>query len=404
MKPFSLCIVRLQLFFKGCFVGQSGAITPLLLAAIAGVVGMILPLMPIPIEKNVRYQLPVGTVISSNQLMEQLSVVPVVLVGETHDQVAHHRVQLDVLKGLHARGQNIAVGMEMFHRDQQSVLEAWTAGKLSESAFLDQTEWYFNWGMDPDLYWPILRWLRDEKIDLFALNVPRNSIRTVRMMGLEGLSESQREYIPPIQPATQSYRNRLHTLFEQHAAMMKMARSNVVFDRFVLAQTVWDGVMASAIVDYRKQHPESTVIGLVGSGHLRFAEGIPHQLKGLGQQDHRTVLPWGDDETWPAPQVSDYIWGVVGDLPWPEPIRLGVGLPEQDDPLSGVVITSVSENSIGEKLGLNAQDRIIKINGMSITGRHMMVRLIRSLEEDSVLSVTFEREGVQNVNTLESIR
>ena len=44
----------------------------------------------------------------------------VIYIGETHNNDADHEYQLDVLKGLHARGVRFAVAWEMFDFTQQS--------------------------------------------------------------------------------------------------------------------------------------------------------------------------------------------------------------------------------------------------------------------------------------------
>ena len=68
-----------------------------------------------------------------------------VLLGETHDNAAHHRWQLHTIAGLHALRPDLALGFEMFPRRIQPVLERWTNGALSEAAFLAEVEWERVW-------------------------------------------------------------------------------------------------------------------------------------------------------------------------------------------------------------------------------------------------------------------
>src|SRR6476661_7162271 len=49
----------------------------------------------------------------------------VVLLGESHTDVEHHRWQLHTLAALHGRGGNIVIGFEAFPRRLQPVLDEW---------------------------------------------------------------------------------------------------------------------------------------------------------------------------------------------------------------------------------------------------------------------------------------
>lgn len=58
------------------------------------------------------------------QLMRQLSLQQVVLLGETHDRYDVHRWQLHVATGIMGHRSDIALGFEMFPRRLQPVLDA----------------------------------------------------------------------------------------------------------------------------------------------------------------------------------------------------------------------------------------------------------------------------------------
>ena len=52
----------------------------------------------------------------------------VVLLGERHDDMDHHRWQLQTLAALHAQRPDLVIGFEMFPRRVQAVLDRWVAG------------------------------------------------------------------------------------------------------------------------------------------------------------------------------------------------------------------------------------------------------------------------------------
>ena len=89
--------------------------------------------------------LPTGTFVTEEELLAAVRDVRVVFVGETHDNPASHRIELLVLQTLAERwpGQ-VSLGMEMFNRGQQPVLDRWVAGLLSEKEFLKEVDWYRN--------------------------------------------------------------------------------------------------------------------------------------------------------------------------------------------------------------------------------------------------------------------
>jgi len=70
----------------------------------------------------------------------------VVLLGETHDQAAHHRWQLHTIAALFSHRPDMVLGFEMFRRRVQPVLNRWSNGELNESDFLREVDWPQIWG------------------------------------------------------------------------------------------------------------------------------------------------------------------------------------------------------------------------------------------------------------------
>jgi uncharacterized iron-regulated protein len=50
-------------------------------------------------------------------------------VGEQHDNPAHSRAQLAIIKSLRQSGAKVALGLEMFRRESQEQLDRWAAGE-----------------------------------------------------------------------------------------------------------------------------------------------------------------------------------------------------------------------------------------------------------------------------------
>ncbi len=86
------------------------------------------PLEGKPKVDEIRH-LPTGLVVSTEGAMEMISGAALVCVGETHDNIHAHRVELAIIRELFRRFPGrIAIGMEMFRDPQQEALDRWTRG------------------------------------------------------------------------------------------------------------------------------------------------------------------------------------------------------------------------------------------------------------------------------------
>ncbi|MBF0454360.1 MAG: ChaN family lipoprotein [Magnetococcales bacterium] len=349
---------------------------------------------PIALDSGQILHLESRTTLSPEQSYDQLALQRVVLVGESHDDLHHHQVQLQVIQALHQRREQIAIGLEMIPQHLQPQLDRWVRGELEEGDFLDAISWYSTWGFDAELYLPIFRFAQQHRTPLVALNIKREVVHQVRMKGLQGVEEEVRRQIPPLAPASTDYRIRLSEVFNSHPMMSRMGK----FEQFIQAQQVWDAVMATRIAQWLENNPQGLMIGLAGSGHLIYGHGIPHQLQSLHIQKVVTLLPWTVGEEWIDPSMAQYAWGVSKPPPKPEPVRLGVFLEERDQEKGGgVFIEKVMEDSLATKVGLQVGDRITRLNDQPIQSRHTLVRLIRQLEWGGSASVTVRRAGEEKV-------
>jgi uncharacterized iron-regulated protein len=149
-----------------------------------------------PIGEEEIFIIPEGDRISFSKLIDDLSTIRVVLMGETHDQVEHHRIEMKVLQGLLEKGKDVALGMEMFERSQQPILDHWSQGLLTEEEFLKEVNWDTTWGMDYDLYKGILDEIRSQHLKVLGLNIERDLVRKVAQSGMGGLSFKDKEKLP----------------------------------------------------------------------------------------------------------------------------------------------------------------------------------------------------------------
>ena len=81
----------------------------------------------------------------AGRMLAELARQQVVLLGETHENPEHHRWQLHTIAALHALRPDMVLGVEMFPRRVQPILDEWVAGRLADAEFLTRVEWQQVW-------------------------------------------------------------------------------------------------------------------------------------------------------------------------------------------------------------------------------------------------------------------
>jgi uncharacterized iron-regulated protein len=238
----------------------------------------------------------------------------VVLLGESHDEAEHHRWQLHTIAALFGRRPDMVLGFEMFPRRVQPVLDRWSKGELDENAFLREVDWPQIWGIADELYMPLFHFARMHRLPMLALNVDRATNRRVAAQGFAAVLNTEREGVGDPAPASAFYRDRLFEWFKKHPAAGHDARAtSEPFERFVRAQLFWDRAMAEVIAGARRDGQRPLVVGIMGSGHVEYGDGVPYQLAALGVDDVTTALPWCADTDYPIhdPPIADVLFGVA---------------------------------------------------------------------------------------------
>ena len=289
------------------------------------------------------------------EIIESISNKKIIYVGESHDNFAHHNIQLQVIKGLHKKNKKIAIGMEMFQTPFQKVLDEYIAGSLDERQFLKGSEYFKRWGFDYNLYKPIIDFARTEKIPVVALNMRREIVEKVSKDGMGSLSEEEKKEIPAEMDFSDNYyRERLKEVFEKHKGLTERD-----FDSFYQSQVLWDETMSQSVDEFLKNSPDyqknGQIIVLAGSGHLAFGSGIPKRTFRRNGYEYAVVLNDNDIEK----NIADYVI-------LPKPLD-GVTAPKlmvmlkQDN--GRLKIEGFASDSVSEKAGLKVEDVIIAFDG-----------------------------------------
>jgi aminopeptidase N len=318
----------------------------------------------------------ISTLKTLADVMEHVAGKKIVYIGENHDQFSHHVMQLEIIKDLHRRGKKLAIGMEMFQRPFQKVLDDYIEGNIDERELLRKTQYFKRWGLDYNLYKPILEFARSEKIPLAALNMKQEIVDKVFRGGLDSLSEEEKGLIPPqMDFSDEAYRKRLEKVFREHE---DFGAENFHF--FYQAQVLWDETMSESIDECLKAHPSDHMVVLAGNGHLSYGSGIPMRTARRNGYDHAIILNDADLEK----DIADYVL-FPKTIPGVTSPKLMVFLKEKEEK---VEIAGFPSGSNSEKAGMEAGDMILSID-------HTPIRNIDDVKIDLLSRKMGERVKVR---------
>jgi len=362
--------------------------------------------MPYPLQAPPKdgdiFHVPTGTPVTPEQMMDALEGARVVFVGETHDSVHAHRVELEVIRALAARhpGQ-VAIGMEMFREPQQEALDRWTRGELTEEQFLEQSDWYEVWSSDYGYYRDILDFARDNGLDVVALNPPRELQKEVSRAGIDALPPELAAKLPEIGPIDVWQREALKAVFGAHM------KTEGMLDSFLRVQSLWEETMASRIDGYlaSPRGEGKRMVVIAGGWHVRYGFGIPKKLFRRRPLSYAIVLP--EELSVPEekrdslmevdlPQIpllpGDFVWLVpYEDLETGRP-RMGVYLETRE---GKVMVGKVVPGSPAERGGIVGGDEIAAIDDRPVGSVGDLQSVVRSHRPGDVVRVLLRRDGAE---------
>ncbi len=313
-------------------------------------------------------------------VIDQVASKKIVYVGEYHDRFSNHEVELQVIEGLFKKNPSIAIGMEMFQRPFQQVLDDYISGAIGEREFLKKSEYFSRWVYDFNLYKPILDFARAEKIPIVALNVRGEITGKVAKGGKDSLSVDEKKEIPQqLDLSDDGYRDRLKQVFAEHK---DSGEKN--FEFFYEAQVLWDETMALSLDEYMRKNPSRQVIVIAGSGHLSYGSGIPKRAFRLNGYEYATILNDADVDR----GIGDY-------LIFPEAIE-GETAPKLmvmfKDEGGKVVITDFPSDSVSQKAGIRVGDVIVALDNLPVHTMAEIKIVLFYMRHDEAIKVKVMRK------------
>lgn len=237
-----------------------------------------------------------GTARTWDEALADLATARVVAVGESHDDAEHHKIQAEVLTSLAVRTPRLAVAFEMVGFEDQTVLDSYMSGALSETDFA--VWWKTNWGYDFALYKPIFDAAKAAHIPAFGLNAARDVVISVGKKGVAGLTPAERARIPAKINESSDARYREYVL---DAVSGHGAPPDAV-GRMIEAMSVWNETMGEKVSEIAAEG--RAVLVIAGQGHVFYKAGLIESAARRGAAPAKVLLPWTG-----APEMSELALG-----------------------------------------------------------------------------------------------
>jgi uncharacterized iron-regulated protein len=325
--------------------------------------------------------LPTGIEVTKEQMFHVLSGSRIVYVGETHTNLEDHQVELEVLQGLweQSPGQWV-VGMEMFQRPSQGQLNQWSQGQLDEKGFIKV--WYANWDQSYNYYRGILRFIRDKKIPMVALNASDELVHEVMKKGTEGLPKNLKKELPEMDRMDPYHRDSLKAVFAGHS------HGNEGFERFYETMLIWDETMAQTIATYlsSSEGAGKKMVVFTGGFHVNYGFGVPRRVFRRLPEPYEIVMPYTEEvpenrkdllmDVQPVSiplYLADFIWAVGYKDLENQTVHLGVQVQKTE---KGVAVRKVMPDSTALKIGIREEDIIVSFDGQSILEPSDLIHLM----------------------------
>jgi uncharacterized iron-regulated protein len=303
----------------------------------------------------------------------------VIYIGESHTNYEDHQLQLEIIRALYEHDPRLAIGMEMFTRPKQSVLDRYIAGELDEKSFLKESHYFKAWRYDYRLYREIINFASHNHLPLIALNLEKNIVRQVfKDGGPNSLDAEETNLLPTDRKLDDpGYRERIETAFMMHAGQ----EQNGGFSGFLQAQALWDETMAETIVEYVKAQPDERLVIIAGRGHVDKINAIPPRVARRLPVSQAVVVNSVGSAS--ESESADFVFfsPPAGLSPFP---LLGVMLEDTKDE-EGVLVTALNPKGQAIEAGIKEKDIILAIDAEPVNDMEdVKIEMLYKVKSESV--------------------
>jgi uncharacterized iron-regulated protein len=294
-----------------------------------------------------------------------------VYIGESHDDMAMHDLQLRISQALHEKFGAVAVGLEMLPTETQPALDRWSQGLLSPDEFLRESQWYVHWNLNFGFYEKIFDFAKANRVPLYALNVPRAVITKVRLGGWDSLTDAEKAMVPRLDLSLLDHRTLMRAIFGETDIPHEMKGAEgfeKMFEGLYRAQVAWDEVMAANAVR-GAEASKARMIVLAGSGHFLYKLGVNRRVSDRNRLPSATVIavsvaPAAKDVA-VARSLADYVCGTPEEK---RPVFPTIGLAlKKVEGLDNLVIERRPFEGVAVGQDFEKGDIILAVDGRAFT-------------------------------------
>jgi len=321
------------------------------------------------IEPGKIYSAKKGKSVSFEEMIHEMKEARFIYVGETHNSLPMHEIQLQIAKALYKQNPKLCIGLEMFDVRWQEELNKWSLGILSQDEFIVQAKWYENWDFNFNYYRNIFELTKKYKIPIYALNAPREIIHKTRMRGWNALSKEEKELVPEPGLSNQEHKLLMKTIFSEMDMPEAMkGHEQMMFEGLYRAQSAWDEVMAKNTLKAAEVE-DSRVMILAGSGHLLYNLGINRRAYEKKPLSCKTVIcvnvPKGEKNIEVSRSLGDFVWGLPHE---PKPVYPSSGIAlKKIEGIDNLVIERAPVSGVAQGQDFKKGDIILSVDGKKYT-------------------------------------
>jgi uncharacterized iron-regulated protein len=211
--------------------------------------------------------------VSADDIVEDMAGADVLFFGEEHNDSTGHFLEYLLLKQLSEKYPGkVALSMEMFQTDCQTVLNEYLAGLIREKNLITEGRAWPNYKD----YRPLIEFAKVSGVPVIAANAPTRYTNMVTRNGLGSLvrlDAKAKAWLPPlpIDTAAGAYYEKFANIMGGHSAMGDM--------KVYQSQSLWDATMGWQIATFYKANKGFKILQLNGGFHSEEKLGAVAQLK-----------------------------------------------------------------------------------------------------------------------------
>ena len=212
--------------------------------------------------------------ISIDELDNQLAHYDAILLGETHDNAQHHKLQARIIDVLIHQQQRPDIAFEMLNQNQQEDI---TKFQKQQNPGIDEFAKAINWEKtgwpDWSLYRPVFETTIENNLNIIAANLNSKQIRKVIKQGAKVLTPEYQKLLKKYQYNDRQTKELEKEILSAHCDMLP----GKMLSPMLLGQQTRDIAM-TVVIQKALTSTDNKVVLIAGSGHTRTDYGIPYYL------------------------------------------------------------------------------------------------------------------------------